>query len=35
VNTKLKLLAIEGAAVVQTPPAKDKAKPAPQPDLFG
>jgi methylated-DNA-[protein]-cysteine S-methyltransferase len=35
VNTKLKLLAIEGAAVVQTPPAKAKAAPAPQGDLFG
>ena len=35
VNTKLKLLAIEGAAVVQTPAGKSKATPAPQPDLFG
>jgi methylated-DNA-[protein]-cysteine S-methyltransferase len=35
VNTKLKLLAIEGAAVVQAPPAKAKSGPAPQPDLFG
>jgi methylated-DNA-[protein]-cysteine S-methyltransferase len=33
VNTKLKLLTIEGAAFVQ--PAPPKAKPAPQADLFG
>jgi methylated-DNA-[protein]-cysteine S-methyltransferase len=33
VNTKLKLLTLEGAAVVQPP--IPKAKPAPQPDLFG
>jgi methylated-DNA-[protein]-cysteine S-methyltransferase len=35
VNTKLKLLAIEGAAVVQPPAPKPKAAPAPQGDLFG
>jgi methylated-DNA-[protein]-cysteine S-methyltransferase len=35
VNTKLKLLAIEGAAVVQPQPAKAKPAPAPQGDLFG
>jgi len=35
VNTKLKLLAIEGAAVVQALPAKAKPAPAPQGDLFG
>jgi methylated-DNA-[protein]-cysteine S-methyltransferase len=33
VNTKLKLLAIEGAAVVQAPP--ERPRPAPQGDLFG
>jgi methylated-DNA-[protein]-cysteine S-methyltransferase len=35
VNTKLKLLAIEGAAVVQAPAPKAKPKPGPQGDLFG
>jgi methylated-DNA-[protein]-cysteine S-methyltransferase len=35
VNTKLKLLAIEGAAVVQPAAPKAKALPAPQGDLFG
>src|SRR5262249_14675236 len=37
VNTKLKLLTIEGAAFVQAAPPKEKTKPkaAPQADLFG
>ncbi|MFL5297820.1 MAG: methylated-DNA--[protein]-cysteine S-methyltransferase [Phenylobacterium sp.] len=34
VNTKLKLLTIEGAAVVQAPAPKAKPAPAPQPSLF-
>ena len=36
VNTKLRLLTIEGATVVQAPPPKAprKAKAAPQPSLF-
>jgi methylated-DNA-[protein]-cysteine S-methyltransferase len=34
VNTKLKLLTIEGAAFVQPPPPKAKPAPAPQPSLF-
>ncbi|HEX2818470.1 MAG TPA: MGMT family protein, partial [Phenylobacterium sp.] len=35
VNTKVKLLAIEGAAVLQPPPPKPpKAQPAAQPSLF-
>ena len=36
VNTKVRLLAIEGAQVLQPPAAKPAAKPpSPQPDLFG
>jgi methylated-DNA-[protein]-cysteine S-methyltransferase len=35
VNTKLKLLTIEGAAFVQPAPPKAKPAAAPQPDLFG
>jgi hypothetical protein len=34
VNTKVKLLAIEGAKVLEPPPPKAKAQPAPQPSLF-
>lgn len=34
VNTKLKLLTIEGAAVVQAPPPKPRPQAAPQPSLF-
>jgi methylated-DNA-[protein]-cysteine S-methyltransferase len=34
VNTKVKLLAIEGAEVLQPAPAKAKAQAAPQPSLF-
>jgi methylated-DNA-[protein]-cysteine S-methyltransferase len=34
VNTKLKLLAIEGAAIVQPPPAAAAHEAAPQPSLF-
>jgi len=34
VNTKLKLLTIEGAAVVQAPPQKARPAAAPQPSLF-
>ena len=35
VNTKVRLLAIEGAKVLEPAPPKAKAAPAPQPDLFG
>jgi len=34
VNTKVKLLAIEGAKVLEAPPPKAKAQAAPQPSLF-
>jgi methylated-DNA-[protein]-cysteine S-methyltransferase len=34
VNTKVKLLAIEGAKVLEPAPPKGKAAPAPQPSLF-